>query len=32
MNIARKKEESIGKKIAEKSGGLFSPDDWMCKS
>jgi len=22
----------IGKKIAEKSGGLFSPDDWMCKS
>jgi hypothetical protein len=23
---------SIGKKAAEKSGGLFSADDWMCKS
>jgi hypothetical protein len=22
---------SIGKKVAEKSGGLFSPEDWMCK-
>ena len=22
---------SIGKKAAEKSGGLFSPEDWMCK-
>jgi hypothetical protein len=21
----------IGKKVAEKSGGLFSPEDWMCK-
>lgn len=23
---------TIGKKAAEKSGGLFSADDWMCKS
>ena len=23
---------NIGKKAAEKSGGLFSADDWMCKS
>jgi len=22
---------TIGKKVAEKSGGLFSPEDWMCK-
>jgi hypothetical protein len=22
---------AIGKKVAEKSGGLFSPEDWMCK-
>ena len=22
----------IGKRMAEKSGGLFSADDWMCKS
>jgi hypothetical protein len=31
--IASKEKEkaSIGKKIAEKSGGLFSPEDWMCK-
>lgn len=27
----RDQKPGIGKKAAEKSGGLFSADDWMCK-
>jgi hypothetical protein len=30
--LKAKEKANIGKKAAEKSGGLFSPDDWMCKS
>lgn len=29
---SKSSKASIGKKAAEKSGGLFSADDWMCKS
>ncbi len=33
INLKKAKEKAnIGKKAAEKSGGLFSADDWMCKS
>lgn len=31
-NEAKAANQSIGKKAAEKSGGLFSAEDWMCKS
>ena len=31
-HVLEKEKANIGKKAAEKSGGLFSADDWMCKS
>ena len=30
MEIFKKTGTEIGKKAAEKSGGLFSADDWHC--
>ena len=30
MEIFKKTGSEIGKKAAEKSGGLFSADDWHC--
>ena len=30
MEIFKKTGTEIGKKAAERSGGLFSADDWQC--
>ena len=30
MEVFKKTGSEIGKKAAEKSGGLFSADDWHC--
>lgn len=30
MEVFKKTGSEIGKKAAEKSGGLFSADDWQC--